>query len=80
MNKVMRGLNRLLEFDVFYNFSLTPRAEFRIVERRISFPRFWRSLGVQWLANCYPDLYETYLSGIFRSRDIHFVLEILKGV
>lgn len=52
--------------------------EFRIVKRELYFPRCFRLLGISVFANRFPEIYEFYLSGIFRARDIIFRLQVLK--
>lgn len=44
----------------------------------LSFGRPFRRLGIQWLANRWPDLYECYLAFLFPARDIHVTLEVQK--
>lgn len=54
------------------------RALFRIIHRRLSFARPYRWLGIQWLANRFPDSYELYLTFIFPARDLYLTLEVIK--
>jgi len=45
----------------------------------LDFPRFWRWLGVEIMANRWPALYEkTFLRSLFPARDLHVELEVLK--
>lgn len=53
-------------------------ARFRILYRRLSFARPYRWLGIQWLANRFPDFYELYLAFIFPARDLYITLEVVK--
>ncbi len=54
------------------------RARFRIVARRLDFARPYRWMGVQNLANRFPDFYELYLCFIFPARDLYITLEVIK--
>ncbi len=54
------------------------RARFRFRRRFLDFGRPYRWLGVQRLANRWPDLYELYLTFLFPARDLYFELEIVK--
>jgi hypothetical protein len=35
-------------------------------------------VGIQWLANRFPDFYELYLAFIFPARDLYVTLEVIK--
>ena len=66
-------------FESEYDLAPLPGpVRFRIVRRRLTFPRIWRLLGIAWLANRCLSFYEFYLSGIFRARDIEVHLEAVK--
>jgi len=54
------------------------RARFEIIERRITFCRLHRWIGVAWLANQFPEIWEFHFSGFFRARDIVFRLCVRK--
>ena len=51
---------------------------FRYLEARLVFPRVYRMIGIESLANRFPDFYELYLMWRFPCRDLHFVLEVVK--
>lgn len=53
-------------------------SRFRLRSRLLDFGRPFRWLGVQWLANRFPDFYELYLAFIFPARDIYVVLQVVK--
>jgi SAM-dependent methyltransferase len=53
-------------------------AIFRIRSRRLHFGRPFRWLGIQRLANRFPDFYELYLAFIFPARDLYVTLEVVK--
>jgi len=46
--------------------------------RFLRFGRPFRWLGVQWLANRFPDFYEHYLAFIFPARDLYVELEVTR--
>lgn len=54
------------------------RVRFRYMESCLIFPRLYRIIGIEFLANRFPDLYELYLMWIFPSRDLYVVLEVEK--
>lgn len=54
------------------------RPLFRQVRAHLHFARPYRILGIQWLANCFPDFYELYVAYIFPARDLYFILEVIK--
>lgn len=70
-------LGRLLETD-FPAMDFYSLARFEKVEARLSFGRPFRYLGVQWLANRWPRIYEFYLAGLFPARDIYLTLRAVK--
>lgn len=70
-------LNRLFEtrhpIPGFYS-----QARFRVRRRFLDFGRPHRWLGIQALANRFPDFYEHYLTFLFPARDLYFELEVVK--
>lgn len=58
--------------------SLYTRTRFRLRRRFLDFGRPFRWLGIQWLANRWPDLYEQYLPFLFPARDLYVELEAVK--
>lgn len=54
------------------------QARFGYIQARLVFPRLFRLVGIEYLANRFPDVYELYLMWIFPCRDLHFVLEVKK--
>ena len=54
------------------------RPLFRLVRAHLRLARPFRILGIQWLANRFPDFYELYLAFIFPARDLYFTLEAIK--
>jgi SAM-dependent methyltransferase len=51
---------------------------FRLVRAHLRLGRPFRLVGLQWLANRFPDFYEHYLAFLFPGRDLHFTLQALK--
>ncbi|MFQ5611540.1 MAG: methyltransferase domain-containing protein [Anaerolineae bacterium] len=54
------------------------QARFRRRRALIDFGRPFRLLGLQWLANRWPDFYEMYLTFLLPARDLYVTLEVLK--
>jgi SAM-dependent methyltransferase len=54
------------------------RPLFQIVRAHLRLARPFRLVGLQWLANRFPDVYELYLAFIFPGRDLYFTLQALK--
>ncbi|HPQ70210.1 MAG TPA: methyltransferase domain-containing protein [bacterium] len=61
---------------VFERFAHVP--PFSRLERRLTFSRIFRYLGVTWLANRFLDFYEFYCAWIYPARDIEVVLRVEK--
>ena len=72
-----RWANRFLEC-YYPAIAFYTQARFEIIERKITFCRLHRWLGVAWFANRFPEIWEFHLSGIFRARDIFFRLRVRK--
>ncbi|MGQ9493406.1 MAG: class I SAM-dependent methyltransferase [Anaerolineae bacterium] len=53
-------------------------ARFRLRTRRLYFSHPFRWVGIQWLANRFPDFYELYLPFLFPARDLYVTLEVVK--
>jgi len=70
-------LGRILETE-FPAIDFYSTARFEKVEARLSFGRPFRYLGVQWLANRWPRIYEFYLASLFPARDIYLTLRAIK--
>lgn len=54
------------------------RPLFKIIRTHLRFARPFRMLGIQALANRFPDFYELYLAFILPARDLYFRLEVVK--
>ena len=52
--------------------------KFQKIEVRITFNHIFRRLGIEWLANIYPELYESFFAFILPARDIVFRLKVIK--
>ncbi len=72
-NPIQRFLETQHPIPGFYT-----QARFRILRRHLSFGRPYRWLGIQWLANRFPDFYELYLTFVFPARDLYVTLEVVK--
>ncbi len=74
---LFRAVNSLLEcFYPIPRFSKTEK--FALLKSEIYFPRAMRILGISAFSNAFPEIYEFYLSGLLRARDIIFELKVLK--
>ena len=52
--------------------------QFQKIDVRLRFNPLYRRLGIEWLANIYPELYESFFAFIFPARDIVFQLRAVK--
>ena len=48
---------------------------FKLIKRKIVFGRIYRSIGIELLANRFPNIYNGFFTGIFPAREMHFELE-----
>ncbi|MBC8249756.1 MAG: methyltransferase domain-containing protein [Anaerolineales bacterium] len=53
---------------------------FCLIRAHLRLARPFRLVGLQWLANRFPDFYELYLAFIFPARDLYVDLEVLKSI
>lgn len=51
-------------------------ARYEIKQRRIIFGRLHQALGIQWLANRFPNVYENFFAFIFQARVLAVVLVV----
>ncbi|MDP7385106.1 MAG: hypothetical protein QF593_03670, partial [Nitrospinota bacterium] len=72
-----RWANRFLEC-YYPAISFYSGVRFDLTERRLTFCRLHRWLGVAWFANRFPEIWEFHFSGLFRARDIFFRLRVRK--
>jgi len=77
VSKLRRRLNNLLGCDSIPR-QYYSKVNFEVIKIKILFRKFLRMLGVSTFANSFPEIYEFYLSGIFRARDIYFELKVIK--
>lgn len=54
------------------------RARFEVVSRRLVFWRLFRLLGIAWLANRFPLVYEKHFAFWFPAMNIEAVLRVVK--
>ena len=52
--------------------------KFQKIEVRLTFNPLFRRLGIEWLANIYPEFYESFFVFILPARDISFRLQVIK--
>ncbi len=72
-----RWANRFLEC-YYPAISFYSGVRFELTERRLTFCRLHRWIGVAWFANRFPEIWEFHFSGLFRARDIFFRLRVRK--
>lgn len=48
---------------------------FKLIKRRIVFGTLYRNLGIEFLANKFPNIYSGFFTGIFIAREMHWELE-----
>jgi SAM-dependent methyltransferase len=70
---MQRALETKFEVPNFYT-----GTHFKITCAHMRLARPFRGLGIQWLANRFPDFYELYLAFMFPARDLYFTLQVLK--
>jgi len=66
------SLNFLTQGD---HAQLKNKERFKLIKRKIVFGRFYRSLGIEYLANRFPNIYNCFFEGIFTAREMHWELE-----
>ena len=73
--KLRRFLNIFYKIEALEH---RPRVveKFQKIEVRLTFNPLFRRLGIEWLANIYPELYESFFAFIFPARDIVFRLKV----
>lgn len=54
------------------------RDGFKIIKKRLLFPRIWRMLGLSALFNCYPKRWEQLFAFIFCAENMYIELEVVK--
>lgn len=80
-SKPLGKLRRFL--GIFYRYE-TPHHQLKVAEKfqkievRITFNHIFHRLGIEWLANIYPELYESFFAFILPARDIVFRLKVIK--
>ncbi|MCP6719189.1 MAG: class I SAM-dependent methyltransferase [Patescibacteria group bacterium] len=66
------SLNFLTQGD---HAQLKNKERFKLIKRKIIFGRFYRSLGIEYFANHFPNIYNCFFEGIFTAREMHFELK-----
>lgn len=54
---------------------LKTKERFKLIKRKIIFGRLYKYLGVEYLANRFPKIYNCFFAGIFTAREMHFELK-----
>lgn len=66
-------------FETQYNVpDFYVRPLFSLERAHLRLARPFRLVGIEWLANRFPDFYELYLAFVFPARDLYFTLRVLK--
>lgn len=50
------------------------KANFKIKGKQLVFPKIYKLIGIQRLANLFPEIYEDFFAFIFPAREIHYEL------
>jgi SAM-dependent methyltransferase len=53
--------------------------DFKLTKREIHFFKIWRLLGVAWLANRFPMIYEKHFAYMCRAENLTFELQAIKS-
>ena len=53
---------------------LKNKERFKLIKRKIVFGRFYSFLGIEYLANRFPNIYNCFFEGIFTAREMHWEL------
>ena len=53
-------------------------ARFKLTKREIHFLKPWSLIGVKWMANRFPMLYEKHFAYVFRAENMTFELQAIK--
>ena len=65
-----------LDYLIFGNHAqLKNNEKFRLIKRRIVFGRFYKNIGIEFLANKFPNIYNGFFTGIFQAREMHWELQ-----
>ncbi|MFH1780313.1 MAG: methyltransferase domain-containing protein [Candidatus Micrarchaeota archaeon] len=70
-------------FDSFcdgrsYNY-MAKGVKFKYKRRQLVFAKTHQLIGISFLANRFPVIYEDFFAGIFPAREVRFVMEAVKG-
>lgn len=62
----------------YYTFEYFCRRGFKMIEKRLLFPRIWRLLGLSAMVNRYPQRWEQLLAFVIRAENMCIELEVAK--
>lgn len=72
----------LRSFDIFTqgskSFNYDTKIRFEIVKKKIMFGRLMRYLGIEFLANKLPQIYESHFAFIFQAHSLFFEMKAVK--
>tara|TARA_Y100000310_G_scaffold336307_1_gene420461 strand:- start:670 stop:1230 length:561 start_codon:yes stop_codon:yes gene_type:complete len=60
-----------------YHEQLKNEPLFKLIKRRTIFGKFYKNIGIEFLANKFPTLYNNFFTGIFQAREMHWELRKL---
>lgn len=69
-------------FDQFFDnrpYGYVPGVRFKLLSRRLVFAKAHQLLGISFLANRFPRIYEDFLAGIAPAREVRFELACVKA-
>ena len=59
-----------LDFIIYGHELLVTERRFELIKRRIIFGRFYRIVGIEFLANKFPNIYNGFFMGVFTAREM----------
>ena len=62
----------------YYTFEYFCRRGFKMMGKRLLFPRIWRLLGLSAMVNRYPRRWEQLLAFVIRAENMYIELEVVK--
>lgn len=64
-----------LDFIIEGHKLLVTERRFEVIRRRIRFGTLYRLMGIEFLANKFPNIYNGFFMGIFPAREMHWELK-----
>ncbi len=62
----------------YYTFEYFCRRGFKMMDKRLTFPRIWRLLGLSAMVNRYPRRWEQLFAFVIRAENMYIELEVAK--